>query len=938
MTDQHEGERAPPEQERWGRVRQVVEAALELSGDARTRYLDGECGRDDAFWADVAAQIAACEQLEEDDHFLGEPAVALIASVISDHGSLDGTRLATAEEVVRTRDMEERLRRGLAGRYDVEHEIGRGGTATVFLARDLAHARAVAIKVVDPPPGSFLSTERFLREIRLTAGLTHPHILPLHDSGTCEGLLYYVMPFVEGESLREHLSANGPLPVATAVRVLRDVASALAYAHREGIVHRDIKPANILLVDGHAVVADFGIARAVHRAQAPAEAPQDATGSRRPGSGDRTLTAVGRSPGTPAYMSPEQRHGEAVIDHRSDLYSLGLVAYEVITGTPPFPRRQRGDTESFHGEQQSIPSMSTGRSDIPPGLEDLVLRLLRFQPAERPQSADDVLTTLESISVGARADVGRVDQHVVPVRRWTPSRLAWVGLAVLLVTAGAGLLRQRRQASPQLINTSQSAAVIRRVAVLPFEEAEGSVSDAYFNDGLTDELIHALTQQRHLVITGRSSSFSFRGRGLSVSEIGRILGVDALVTASVHRSGGELRVTAQIVRAADGSILWDRIFRSSTGNLFAVQDTLVAAITTELSPRPVSDAEGLASRARGTANSEAYDLYLSGRYHFMLRGHDNLVQALALFRRAVALDPLFARAYAGLALTYGVLPVYTGDTSDSIMHGITANAQRAIALDSTLGDAHIAMGAASDLQLRMRDALAHYRTAVILDPSSSIAHHWYGVELLSVGSADDALTELNRAIQLDPLLVSAAGGVAASHLYARRFHTALAAARRAIALDSTNPMTIVVLAQAEIFTGDPESAIATLERARLRDSSDTRYLEGLVFAYAKAGRWSEAARIRADLARAPKLVFGTEAAFADLVFGDPAPLVALMAQPKIQLRYLMAGGLFGCNPYLDPLWRELRFRAAMAQLGVAPCGVTEPWRLPPRDPDSSKLM
>jgi serine/threonine-protein kinase len=289
------------------------------------------------------------------------------------------------------------LRAALAGRYEIEHELGRGGMATVYLARDLRHERPVALKVLNPALGIALSGERFLREIRVTAGLTHPHILPLHDSGDAGGLLYYVMPFVEGETLRERLT-RGPLSTESALRLMRDVASALSYAHRHGVVHRDIKPANILLADDHAVVADFGIARAVRRARKHGvnEPQQRATS---------TLTKAG------TYIAPEQALGDVGLDHRADIYSLGVVAYEAITGAHPFGARGEHAMVAAHVTEPA-PPIATRQPDVPPELAALIMMCLEKDPAARPQSADEMIASLDGMGLAARASGAAAVQHM----------------------------------------------------------------------------------------------------------------------------------------------------------------------------------------------------------------------------------------------------------------------------------------------------------------------------------------------------------------------------------------------------------------------------------------------------------------------------------------------------------------------------------------------
>ncbi|HEY0777963.1 MAG TPA: serine/threonine-protein kinase, partial [Gemmatirosa sp.] len=323
--------------ERWAAVRSAAQAVLARPVDARPAALDAACRDNAGLRAEVEAQVDACEQAAHSDAFLAGSAAAFAAPLFgalpTDASPTDGSHTG-ALSVAGT--PEAALRAALAGRYDVERELGHGGMATVYLARDRRHDRLVALKVLDRALGASMSGERFLREIRLTAAFAHPHILPLHDSGTAAGVPYYVMPYVEGETLRERLARERPLTLDAALRVVREVASALAYAHRHGVVHRDVKPANILLEDGHAVVADFGIARAVRRAREPEEL--DAAGHADGGDAG-ALTDAGTTPGTPAYMAPEQARGDAGVDHRADLYALGVVAYEALAGAHPFGAR-----------------------------------------------------------------------------------------------------------------------------------------------------------------------------------------------------------------------------------------------------------------------------------------------------------------------------------------------------------------------------------------------------------------------------------------------------------------------------------------------------------------------------------------------------------------------------------------------------------------------
>ena len=892
--------------ETWAEVRAGVDAALALPAEARADFLDRTYPDRASLRQRVEELVNACERVAGPAaDFLAEPASAFAAPLLRE--------LPGAADV-------QALRSALQGRYEIERELARGGTATVYVARDLRHSRRVAVKVLDPAVGAGLSAERFLHEIRITAGLAHPHVLPLHDSGEAAGRLYYVMPWIEGETLRDRIARDGALLIEDVLRIFHDVADALAYAHARGVVHRDIKPANILLAEGHALVADFGIARAVQRARALAELEESAPATA-PDGRSHTLTAAGTSPGTPAYMAPEQARGGAAVDQRADLYALGVVMYEALVGAHPFGARSPAAVLAAHREE-TPPPLEVRRPDVPPALAALVLALLAKDPAARPQSANAVLHALRS----APADV-----KMQTSKRWKLRAVATAALVVVVAALIGYALRLRTSADEA--SAPQSDA-IRTLAVLPFENTGGAPGDEYFSDGMTDELAHALARLPKLRIAGRTSSYAFKGKQMPGPQIGRALGVQALVTGQIRRAGDRLRLSTQLVSTADGTIVWDSIFESRTGDVFAVQDELVRSIVAALAPALRGEANAMALAERGTVDPAAYELYLKGNYHFLLRGPDNVRRAVAFFQQAIARDPNFARAHAGLALAYRLLPIYDPLPSDSILALMEASAKRAVALDSTLGAAQLAMASALDAQLRFRAAHDAYRNAVALDPASATAHLSYGFSLLTLGRHHEALPVLHRALQLDPAVKSAATGLPFGYLIARRFAEALDGARHAMALDSAFPLAIFIQGQAQIFSGQADSAVRTQERGVRLHPRDTRLLSNLLLAYAAAGRWADAERIRVRLHAAPDatLIDGTEAARADLVFGDREPLVRLLTSQRGLRRYVLAGGVLGCNPLLDPLWQDARFRAAMQRLTIQPCPLAGAWPIRPVGP------
>jgi serine/threonine-protein kinase len=445
-----------------------------------------------------------------------------------------------------TTDLRALLQSALGNAYTLERELGGGGMSRVFLAVEASLGRRVVIKVLPPELAAEVNVERFKREIQLAARLQHPHIVPLLAAGDLEGLLYYTMPFIDGESLRMRLSREGPVPIADAMRLLREVADALAYAHKHGVVHRDVKPENILLSDGHAAVADFGVAKAL-------SASTSTSGT----------TTVGLVLGTLAYMAPEQAAGDPSTDQRADLYSLGIVAYELLTGKPPFAGRPAQAMLAAHATE-SPPNVLTRRPDLPPARAALVMRLLEKSPDERPQSADEVLRALDTSEAGSTTapDGPPAAETAAPRRIVTRGVLAAIGVAAALaaVVFGADALRRstssrgagaERRPGAGLPSAARSTA-LASVAVLPMANVGGDPKEEYFADGMTDELASALAKVEGLRVAARSSAFAFKGKSADARDVAAKLDVQTVIEGSVRRAGSRLRIAAQLINAADG--------------------------------------------------------------------------------------------------------------------------------------------------------------------------------------------------------------------------------------------------------------------------------------------------------------------------------------------------------------------------------------------------
>jgi serine/threonine-protein kinase len=557
------------------------------------------------------------------------------------------------------------------------------------------------------------------------------------------------------------------------------------------------------------------------------------------------------------------------------------------------------------------------------------MRLLAKDPAARPQSADEVVRALDGITTTS----------IAPVRSRRDARVEIMSAAALLLVATLGGYSWWRGKTPR----AAAPAAIRAVAVLPFINTSGSPDDDYFSDGLTDELAHALARVPGLRLAGRTSTYAFKGKSVPAAEMGKALGVGAIVEGTVRRAGERLRVTTQLVSAADGTVLWDSVYESRSHDVFAVQDSLTRAVVASLASTLGERGARGESRAspvvavvgRGTTDAEAYELYLKGRYYWHERGAANVARSIEYFKQAIARDPTFARAYAALAFAYDVYGIYVSDPADSLTPLVKASAQRALTLDSTLADVQTAMAIARNHDHRFRDAESHYRAAIAAEPSNDFAHHTFGMMLVIVGRTDEGIAELRQATKLDPLAKSAGIAQAEGLIDARRFRESEQESRRILAIDSTFPLAISSLGLAQAFDGQADSAVHTLERgARLYP--DLLTVRGrLLFAYAVAGRWDDVERMRATLRRpGGDPTGGALSAFADFVAGDREPLTRLVSTTPGLRRFFgvlrpTSGGI-GCNPLADPLWADEHFRAAMRGLGLQMCPQARPWPIAPR--------
>jgi serine/threonine-protein kinase len=674
--------------------------------------------------------------------------------------------------------------------------------ATVYLAQDRKHHRPVAIKVLKPELAATLGTERFLREIETAARLNHPHILALHDSGKAGDFLFYVMPYVEGDSLRGRLEREKQLPLADALEITREVADALSYAHSHDVVHRDIKPENILFQAGHAVVSDFGIARAIKTA------------------GGDQLTGTRVRIGTPGYMSPEQSEPDALVDGRSDIYSLGCVLYEMLAGDPPFLGKS-AQTILARQLLEPVPPLRTVRDTVPDEVERAVLRALAKAPADRFTTAAQ--------------------------------------FAEALLTRGT--------ATTDGVNDDS-------IAVLPFENLSPDPDTEYFSDGITEEIINALAQLPGLHVASRTSSFAFRGKAIDLAEVGAKLKVASVLEGSVRKAGSHLRVTAQLIKVADGYHLWSERYDREMTDVFTIQDEIGRAIADRLQVT-LGASPGGALVTPATANLDAYHLYLKGRYFWAQRGL-GLKQAVECFSRALALDPNYALAHAGLADAYTLLTEYGMVPPNVILPKVRAAIQRALELAPDLAEAHCVSGelkfvfdwnwpeasrslrraielnpryVAAQYRLALflslvagqfEEALVHAHRAVELDPLAPLPVTQLGVVLIAAGRYEEAITPLLRAAELGPamLLPNLHLGVIYNHL--GRTEEAIASLEVAAAASGRHPSTLTALGACYRSLGKSAEVLAIYEELSARARREYVQASTLAVAAAAAGRVDEA--------------------------------------------------------------------------------------------------
>jgi serine/threonine-protein kinase len=653
-----------------------------------------------------------------------------------------------------------RLKAALADRYTIERHLGQGGMATVYRARDRKHDRLVAIKVLRPELAATLGADRFLREIQIAAKLHHPHILALYDSGEADGFVYYVMPLAEGETLRERLNRDKQLPVEEVLRIAREVADALRYAHEHDVIHRDVKPENIMLESRHAVVTDFGIARAISEA------------------GGERLTETGLAVGTPAYMSPEQAAGSTEVDQRSDVYALACVVYEMLAGEPPFTGPTAEVVLRKHITAM-VPDIQVIRSGLPPELVAALSRALAKTPADRFSAVTMFADALDAAALRVAA--------APPVASTAPRRRrrlsAWsvlTGIVAAVVIAGAVAVSQWMRANALGSNPRRAA-----IAVLPFQNRTVEESQAYFASGLYDELLTQLAKVAALKVISRTSVLGYAGTTKPLHEIADELGVGTIVEGSVQVEGERLRVNVRLVDVDTDEYLWAEGYDRTVDDLFTTQSEIARHIVRAVGAA-LTEAEARAIATAPTDNDEAYRFYLQGEDYRRRPSYrqEDLEIAQQLYERALTLDPDFALARAALSGVHGLIYLLRYDPSAARAERQREEADAALRLAPGLPQAHFAMGYVYYVRRDFRRALEEFAIALQGLPNDAELWSWTGYAHRRLGNWQQVFAAFERAAQLnprDPKVFQDLGGI--TYRFTHRYGEAVRAVDRALALD-----------------------------------------------------------------------------------------------------------------------------------------------------------
>jgi serine/threonine-protein kinase len=889
--------------ERWRRVDELFHSALEREPAQRAAFVREACAGDEALQREIEKLIAAHEK---DGSFIDSPAYADTELLIDDQAVLiAGQRL---------------------GSYKVVTHIGSGGMGEVYLAEDIRLGRKVALKLLR---AEFTANKerlrRFQQEARAASSLNHPNILTIHEIGQNDSLHFMATEYVEGETLRQRLTGAG-MQLGEALDVSVQVASALAAAHEAGIVHRDIKPENIMVRrDGYAKVLDFGLAKLIQ--------PKAAD------TGAATLPKVETQPGivmgTVSYMSPEQARG-LTVDARTDIFSLGVMLYEMVGGRAPFEGETPSDVLVSLLDKEPVP-LSSYSPGVPTQLQRIVGKSLHKEREERYQVIKDLLIDLKSLR-DELAFAAKLERSVPPDVSSGAVASGTGGQTVRTDRVGAahptssteylisGIKQHKRGAALVLAALAVAVAAatyfyslrgggatINSMAVLPFVNAGADPDTEYLSDGITESLINSLSQLPNLRMIARTSAQRYKGRETDPQTVARELGVEAVLTGRVVRRGDSLSISAELVDARDNSHIWGEQYNRRISDVLVVQQEILREIAEKLRG-PLTGEERRRVTRNYTENVEAYRLYSLGRYYWNKRTSDGFKKAIQNFEQAIAIDPDYALAYAGLGDSYILMGYFGALPMKEAMPKAKQAATRALEIDASIADAHASLAnIAAWYEWDTAASEREFRKAIEINPNYPTAHHWYGLFLAATRRFDEAVQELKTAQSLDPTSLIINSDLGYTYYLARRYDDAIEQCSRTLEMDGNFELAHYEAGLAYVEKGNYDQALAEFGNATSLDNKP-QALAMIGYTYARAGKRREAERTLAELETLARQRFipPNEMAIINAALGDNDKALSFL-EKDYELR---SSNVFeiGVDPRMDSLRSDPRFRALLLRI------------------------